>query len=336
MKNWTLSLIAAILFILLIELVSFIILKKRKEDCHAGKNLYAVAMDDYMGYVLKKNSRHRAVKTFSDNSIIYDVVYATDRYRRRDVGQKYMQENPHLILFGCSLIYGEGLNDNETLQHMLAEGFPGYNIYNYAVHGYGPQHMLALLEKGDLPSEVKSDKGLAIYVFDVAHVYRAISSTRIPGLFSSPYYYLDRHDMLHKSESFAGGRPVLSAIYRIFIKLRSVSNFLKVIRLDLPFRMSKKDIYLASRIIREAKKLYEEQFDGKFYVLIHPFCLWQKKRVRQMTEFLKEGGINILYYDIPGNLEQFRIKGDGHPNSKLNKFLSGRLRNDLEGSHYFF
>jgi hypothetical protein len=325
-----LLLITALILILPVELASFLILKNRHKDYPPGENLTAVETDDYMGYVLKKNTKHRAIKSFPDGRVVYDVLYTADRHRRRDIGQEYKEGNPHLILFGCSFVYGQALADKDTLQYMLAEGLPGYNVYNYGVPAYGPQHMLALLEKGDLPSQVESERGLAVYTFYPHQVYRAIMSTRVPMLFSSPYYYLDSRGILQRGKSFAEARPITSCIYRAFLKLQQISNFIKLTRLNLPPKMSKKDIYLTSRIILEAKRLYEKQFDGKFYVLIHPFYSEQKKRIRLMTEFLENGGIKVLYYHHPGNMEDFTVKHDGHPNAEINKFLADELKGSLE------
>jgi hypothetical protein len=335
-KNLIVLLTSMILIVFSIELISFIIINSYSESKYDPDfdkikiNLYKSGeKDDNLGYVLKKRYTGNALKSFSNGSLIYNVTYSTDQYGRRNVNQKYIHNNSHILLFGGSFTFGEGLNDNETLQYMLGKGLPEYNIYNYGVYGYGPHQMLALLESERLLQEVKSSKGLAFYIYMWRHIQRSIGSTTEPQ-YGAPFYYLDNTGTLQRKGSFISGRPVKTKIYRIFLKVKDKSNFLKLIGLHFPIKISDKDIRLTYEIIAHSKKRYEEQFNGTFYVLIHPS--YMDENAEKLISLLETNNVDVLNYHIENYQvrRQYVIPGDGHPNAKLNIFLSEKLINEFK------
>jgi lysophospholipase L1-like esterase len=52
---------------------------------------------------------------------------------------------PEIWIFGCSFTHGWSLNDQETYPWRLRERFPGYEVVNYGVGGYGTIHALLQL-----------------------------------------------------------------------------------------------------------------------------------------------------------------------------------------------
>lgn len=78
----------------------------------------------------------RVIRSFSNGTLIWNHSFSTDQYGRRIINQKYFQNNSHLILFGGSVAFGVGLEDNETLQYFLSENLTEYDLYNYAVWGH--------------------------------------------------------------------------------------------------------------------------------------------------------------------------------------------------------
>ena len=331
--NYLLLISSIVLVILLAEGISHLILVRQKKQSGNNsitidKNLYDIELDSNFAYVLKRNNKHHVKKTFLNGTVIYDVIYTIDGFRRRSVGQEYLPKNKHLILFGCSYMYGEGLNDNETLQYMLGKIMPQYNVYNYAVHGYGPQDMLALLETRRLPLEVRSNKGAAIYYFGKWDFDRAVGSMRSWWLYNSPYYRLNKGGSLERRGSFARGRPIVISVYRFLDKLKQKSKFCKLIDITLPLSISERDVVLTLEIIKESKKQYENQFDGKFYVLMNPFEDRGDSYIKEFTRLLEENGIQIIYYPLKIGWE-YVIYGDGHPNAKQNEFLVNNLIRDL-------
>lgn len=336
-KSLKLLTLTIIIFIILLESISFLTLNNSKDYFNEEKdtimsNYNHFDKDDYMGYTLKKNFQNIVSKSYLNGSIIYNVTYLTDKYRRRTINEEYDNNNPHIILFGGSYAFGEGLNDDETLQYYLDKNMRDYNIYNYAFSGYGPQHMLALLEKRNLSKEVHSNSGIAIYVFLPFHIKRTIGSSYSRWIYDSPYYLLDEDNILAKSGSFNSDRKVISAIYMIYGIIKERSNFLRLINLEFPLITTDYHITLNKEILKKSKMLYEKQFNGTLYLLVHPLNSYTRsKQSTKLLEELRKEGLIILDYNISDRNEyKISIPGDYHPNGELNKILSKKLSDDLK------
>lgn len=293
--------------------------------------LYSLQEHPDLGYSLTPNTHHRAAKALADGTACYDVVYHTDEFGRRTVFQRYDAGNPHLLLFGGSVTFGEGLSDEETLQYQLARSMPGHNVYNYAVHGYGPPQALAQLESGEIEAQVASGGGSAIYGLIPSHISRTIGDTRAFWMYGGPYYLLDDRGRLRRRGSFATGRPVTTRLYRWFRELKRRSHFLRWIDLDLPLRLSDDDVRLTARVLAEAGRAYRDRFAGRFYVLFHP--TWDlgveanAHRHRLLCSLLSQSGVELLDEAGAGlgPDEIIRPGCDRHPNGRLNRRLADAL-----------
>ena len=325
MVKYALILLSTVLTLLAVEFVSYIIRSATWPGKVIEDHLYDVRRDPDQGYTLKPNNRHHARKYYSGSSIIYDVVYTTDEYGRRTVGQEQLPGRDHLLLFGCSYPYGTGLRDEETLQYMLAAKIPA-NIYNYGVHGYGPQNMLAALESGKIGEQVSSRKGIAIYYYGTWDIERAVGSFYAFWSYDFPYYTLDDSGRLARHGSFRTGRPLLTRFYQVL----NGSNFLRLIHFDFPFSHSAGNIRLTAAIIRKAQQEYQRQFHGQFFLLINSYEKQGDRRTEQLISDLQGSGIKVLYYPVAReNIEEFYIPEDHHPNARMNVFLSEHLDEDL-------
>ena len=115
-------------------------------------------MGGALGYGPRPGVRVVSRKTVG-NQLIYDVDYTISDRRVR-----VTRGNPNgdtWLFMGCSLMFGEGVNDDETLPAYFSADL-GYqaNVVNLGFHGYGPHQMLRSLEL-DLPvllSMEQSDK----------------------------------------------------------------------------------------------------------------------------------------------------------------------------------
>jgi len=298
-------------------------MRLEKTNAIVGKDLYGFEYDRDLGRVLKKNDKRHASKFFSNGTVIYDVTYTTDELGRRTVGQEYLTANKHLILFGCSWAFGEGLNDQDTLQYMLGENLFRYNVYNYAGPGYGPQNMLALLETKRLPLEVRSNKGAAIYYFGIWDFDRAAGERRSGWVYDFPCYRLNKDGRLEREDFFRTKKPFITDIYKFLDELENTFSLFKLINFKLLPKPSRQEIRLTAEIIKEARKQYKNQFDGEFYVLINPLEHKNDLSVKELIGMLEESGVKVLYFPLEGN--GYVISSDGHPTARLNQFLTNNL-----------
>ncbi len=75
----------------------------------------------------------------------YDWQCSTDAWGRRTVTNPSPDDAPKVVLLGDSFIFGEAVDDAETLAQVLADR--GFHIVNLAVTGHGPHQQLLALRR---------------------------------------------------------------------------------------------------------------------------------------------------------------------------------------------
>jgi hypothetical protein len=263
-----------------------------------------------------------------DGSVIYDVFYTTDQFGRRLTPAASPEaRSRHLIFFGCSFTYGEGVQDTETIPAQAALGLTGYQPHNYGFHGHGTSHMLRKMQSQTLQHEVVEKEGILVYLFLDFHISRVIGSMRwVAGSGKlHPYYDLNARDQVAYEGSFVQGRPFLQRAYERFSK----SALLGVFGIDFPPVIAERHIHLTARIIGEARDLYKEQFPlGEFYVVVFPSSLYGDNLIRE----LKDKDIKILDYSKlfdRHDPKYFLAAEDRHPNALAYEIVARRLAHDL-------
>ena len=103
------------------------------------------------GYRLKPGV-HKVKLATTKGDIIYDTVYTigNDGYRLDINGKDF-----DIFIYGGSIAFGEGLNDNETLSYYLFHNY-GIMSKNVSSHGYGMHQALYNIEQG-LTSKKKKE-----------------------------------------------------------------------------------------------------------------------------------------------------------------------------------
>jgi hypothetical protein len=163
--------------------------------------------DDILGYGLKKNTTRRVTSYYNDE-VIFDVTYTIDKNGLRISPLPHNSNAPAILFFGGSFTYGEGVNDDETAPYLtgiLTDR--NYAIYNFGIHGHGPQHMLAEIEHGIVKSALTHKPQYAIYQALNDHVNRLKGVE--PWLVMGPHYSLNENGEIVPSSisSPLGTRP---------------------------------------------------------------------------------------------------------------------------------
>jgi len=305
--------------------------------------LYDSVPDADFGYVARREASRDARKGISGGELCYDVVYRTDRYGRRITssepsieGETTQQETrPHLLLFGGSVTFGEGLPDADTLAQHLSERLPDRAVYTYAQSGYGPAHALAKMQSRELQDELPGVRGDALYLLIPAHVDRVIGSTRSPWIYDSPRYVVDDAAGVERRGSFRSSQPWRTATHLSIEWLRSRSRLFNLINLHLPVRITDKDLDLLTQILGELRASYRAQFQGELSVVLHP--LWKKDGIHAGDAIL--AGIrlgldaqalpHIDYASYEAQPTDWIGDCDPHPSGRLNANLARWIVRDL-------
>ncbi len=100
--------------------------------------------DPLLGWRLRPNAAVRSVKARA-----YDVMVHSNPQGLRGAEPVSVAKpagRMRIGIFGCSLTFGEGVQDDETYSAQLATLLPGTEVLNFGVHGYGTDQMLLRYE----------------------------------------------------------------------------------------------------------------------------------------------------------------------------------------------
>ena len=258
---------------------------------------------------------------------VYDVQYTVDSFGRRVTPVSNAGARDRFALFfGCSYTYGEGLQDDQTLAHDVAEIATRYRPYNYAFHGGGPFEALARMENLDFKTEVTEKSGVGFYLFIDDHVRRVINSSRIASWHSSEIHYTQTGDgTFVRDGSFADARPWQTWLYRFVFNQR----VLRYLGIELPLKTTSQHLDLTAAVLGEVAKRFKEHFPGsEFYVVIYPGSTWHEPIARR----LERRGVRVLDYHalFPRNAPGYRIDSDGHPTAAAIRELAAAIARELE------
>jgi hypothetical protein len=279
-----------------------------------------------LGWTAKPGIKTRAWKRVAGESV-YDVQYSIDALGRRVTpGADAGARSTFLLFFGCSVTFGEGVDDTETLPHFVAERAPRVRPYNYAFHGYGPQQLLARLETQDLRTEVAEPDGSLVYLFIDAHVNRAIGSMVVYTGWAdkAPYYRADPDGAPVRDGTLTTGRPATSILYSILGR----SQLLKRAHLDVPLIITERHIDLTARILAASARRFRQQFGkGRFVVVIFP----GSTHAVRLGRALDRHGVEFLDYSavLDAADPAYAIPGDWHPSPRAHRRLAEQLVTDL-------
>jgi hypothetical protein len=106
------------------------------------------ADDPELGYrIAPREHIYRRAKTLPGGSQIYDVSYSIDAEGVSTTPAGKGSGAAPVFFFGDSFTFGEGVSNGQTLAAAFAR-VTEHGTVNFGVPGYGPHHMLRMLELG--------------------------------------------------------------------------------------------------------------------------------------------------------------------------------------------
>lgn len=309
--------------------VSFYGLNTRNADrvrlaIEPESGLYAYRLT--VGYRPQANGSVEAVKTV-DGEEVYRARYTFDERHRRVTGPAPPCPGERLaFFFGDSMVFGEGLNDDETLPAEVARRAPAWTALNYAFSGYGPGQAVNQLTDDTLFEYATPKEAVAVYTFIPHHVRRTIGSMRVVSQWGLhfPYFTANEAGGVDLRETFERGRPERTGWYRFFAREQICRYF----AVDWPIAIGEEDIELTARVIAAAQAAFAARYpEGRFYALLYPATAADEFPSTRLAPYLARYGVETLDFttaadlSLPGRV----IVGDGHPTGATNAILAERL-----------
>lgn len=286
---------------------------------------YHTAAHPILGYVPVKNTQ-RPVTLLYDDEIVYDVVYTIGRDGLRITPSSHGPEALAILFFGGSFTYGEGVNDEEAMPYVVGLLTGGdYAVYNFAVHGYGPQHMLASLEHGLVASRLKHRPRFAVYQAIPGHVLRVDQWKS--WLKNGPHYVLDPEGGILRQSfteySWYGIRAVLNESHLF----RAVSGRLSMIRNMNGNWQENQAVRTFAALVDRSQKLLRSKYPGLEFHLI----FWDDEKddfSDIVLDALNAKAVkthkisDIIGEDLSPDAAKYRIPHDLHPTPLAHRIIA--------------
>ena len=276
--------------------------------------------DDVVGYRPEPGVKVDVVGNFHDE-LVYHKTYTIEPSGAR-LTPGSVPQGPTYLFMGDSYIFGEGLNDDETVPSQFAQHLatPAH-VVNLGVLGYSPAHLVRALETGLYDKYVVGKVGAVITWSTPLQMPRVIGDGGWLG--SSPRFELDAAGNLRYTGSFTGYRlrhPMAGAWYLARTYLASAAR-----ASEAEAEREQTELYIA--LLKRLRDLVRERYAAPLIMIYD----WPDERVQGQVDMLeapifqeikKLGMANVRVRDIIdpiGNWHNFFIPHDGHPNAVLDK-----------------
>ncbi|MFL2789358.1 MAG: hypothetical protein ACJZ8Q_03180 [Paracoccaceae bacterium] len=260
-------------------------------------------------------------KLTSDGEIIYDVVYsiADDGYR-----QELISEPFDAYIFGGSFVFGEGLNNDETVSAFLSSEH-GIKTKNVGMHGYGLHQALYNIQNG-----ITSVNGINILLTAPWHASRSACT---PSWARGTFRYQISDGLAILNGVCPGGyflHRILgkSFFYQLFVEARQ----------DFTIKLSDSEIELYLAIINT---IYQESLKNNSSLVIAYIddteealsnTNWTNKSLIKQMEKLSDSVIDVTLVDKVEQLApKFYLHNlDRHPSALANQLRAALISDHLK------
>lgn len=205
--------------------------------------------------------------------------------------------NSHAIFIGCSNVFGQNNEDNETLPYYFSKKKLDFRAYNFGFPGLGPTHWLKRLQAIPLRETVAEKEGFAVVVLGGFHVSRVQMKFEYLYRMSLdiPYYYLDGNGNLAGGNSFSHEAPFRARLYKALMKSSArklLSHFqLYPVHPHLNDLADQESLELFTSSLEALKTEYLQEFpEGRFFL----YFMDQLPNSMALIELAKKRKLEIL------------------------------------------
>lgn len=265
---------------------------------------------------------------------IFSANYCLDKngYRMtpwEDTGSRDIQA----LFFGCSFTFGLGVEQGETLPAAFAREYEAVVPFNFAVGGYGPQHMWLQIQDNSLVEAFQNAKGFAIYGLIDHHVERLMGEQHLALTWGRrlPWLDISEEGVKHRGFMMDRGATLVRWLQHFYTGCWLLNRF------DLFPYTEEEGIEAIVMLFSDVQKQLKELMPG-FELIV--FSYPEEPRASLICSHLKQQNIicfdyNNRYEDDPEEASYFYDDGvgdnRGHPKAGVYADVAKWLARDLEG-----
>lgn len=227
---------------------------------------------------------------------------------------------PEIWLFGCSITFGWGLNDNETFAWLAQEKLPGYKLENFGTVSYGTVDSLLQMRQ-----EIRSGNKPAIAILmygslhddrnTLARYHRKGLAPALPNYngVMFPYARFDKNEKLKymRSEVKFTEFPLM--------RYSALAHFLET-TYDTWEGKQYNAHEVSKAVIIDFYKLCK-----KNHVVFAVAGITGDEGTKEMIEFCNKKGIPAVDISIDLNAKGYIIPRDRHPDARANEIYAVKL-----------
>lgn len=240
----------------------------------------------------------------------YKLLHKFDyaRFKREMRPPTYINSKKRpLLFFGCSYMYGWGLNQDQLLPTKIAK-LSNRTTYNRGIAAAGTQHMYYQLKNDDFYKEVP-DAEYIFYTFIYDHLNR---------LYKYQLAFFGKEIGLRyeiKNEKLQEIQPIFTPFYSLYTVKRIQADIeqKKLANEDETFNLF---LTLLKESMKQTKIHYPK---SKFVILLYKDPWGKELNTDQINLIKKEGFIVIDAEKLVGHellSKQYRLEDDDHPSEK--------------------
>lgn len=281
-------------------------------------------------------SRHRASV---GEDLLFDVTYSIDQWGRRLNTSNPEEIHKSIALFGCSMVFGTGVDDEHTLASQLAKNLENIFVTTYSLPVNGPQHNLIDMYHRDFTRELPetSSPSSWIYVAFVGgtsgHPQRLAGHPQINQTWLKHLPYVQYNPTSKSLESSSTLYQEMDLAQKYLHKIFSTELMLPLTKQQ----WSKELLGISSKKTKqkfiEAVEWMDEIAEDNghnFFVLFHPQS--DDELVKKYQQLLQDQTkISVLVTRTKDYQQDFyRIPYDFHPTPKFNKDFAMELAQQIK------
>ena len=306
----------------------------------ARSNLYdMVEAHPVLGYRAKTSTTLTELLT-RGGKVIYTADYDIDAHSQRVTPFSHddAEHDCAAVFLGCSMTFGLGVENADTLPAQFAARTTGYWPVNAGFPGYGLQQVWLHLTDAAFFANIPFDEGVVIYTFIDDHINRLAG---VPAVLTGWNYALpwlvEKEDQIEHSGTFATRNPLQYYIYRYGGRLHLYRFFeSRVSRPTSTTAYTPDMLDLAARVIVDgAEKLRDLRPGFQLWVLFFPGTALSA----EMQERLESTGVQCLDYsellndtDIPDERLWHKDSAGaewGHPKAEVYAVVAEQMTADI-------
>lgn len=289
---------------------------KATQDFINNNNLFVEKGDPFEDFIIsniegihtfgKPNANVKVKKIKTDSALMYpgktvfEANYTFDSIGRRNTEGNNSNSSIASIFFGDSQMFGEGVNDNETLAYYYQCLTKPSNSYNYGFLGHGPAQMLYTVSTNKFKDEFKNKSGKVFFLYRDDAIKTSVGE--IPWGEGYPKYGFVNGELKYLG-TYGGPNYSPNSMY-------------------LPSMYSEDDYNLTVEIFKKVKKELPNNFE---LIIVGIPLTFSNYRMQELLEDTEIRFFNFYHFDLEYHTGTKARFLDGVHTKYSNQVLAKRL-----------